>query len=160
MMNDAGLQTIEKVKRFLEGSQSLGFGVIPVDERYLWIETVLIRFKYPQRSWADERVIRWYIEEVSGYCEAQVSQLIKRYNQRGQLNKANYRRHQFPKKYMSADIALLVRTNELRDCLRGPATKKILGRECAAYGYSDCKDVSRICCSSLQFYVEVTFIEV
>lgn len=125
-MNDEGLRTIEEVKRFLGGSQSLEFGGISADERYLWIEVVLTRYKYSQLNRADKGVIRRYIEKLSGYCRAQVSRLIKCYNQWGQLRKANYKRHQFPRKYTPADIALLARTDELHDCLSGPATKKIL----------------------------------
>lgn len=143
-MNDEGLQTIEKVKRFLEGSESLELEGISVGERYRWIETVLMRFKYSQLSRMDKGVIRRYIGKVSGYCRAQVSRLIKRYKQRGQLGKANYRRHQFPRRYTSADIALLARTDELHDCLSGPATKRILEREWAVYGHSDFENISRI----------------
>ena len=143
-MNDEGLRTIEEVKRFLVGSQSLEFGGISADERYLWIEVVLTRYKYSQLNRADKGVIRRYIEKLSGYCRAQVSRLIKCYNQWGQLRKANYKRHQFPRKYTPADIALLARTDELHDCLSGPATKKILEREWAVYGHSDFKAISGI----------------
>jgi len=48
IMNDERLQTIEKVKQFLEGSEVLEFGGISVEERYRWIETVLVRFNYLQ----------------------------------------------------------------------------------------------------------------
>jgi hypothetical protein len=70
--------------------------------------------------------------------------LIQRYNQLGQLNKLNYERHQFPKKYTSAEIALLARTDELHDCLSGPATKKILEREWTVYGHADFENISCI----------------
>ena len=71
-------------------------------------------------------MIRRYIEKVSGYSRAQVSRLIREYNQRGQLRKAQYKRHRFPRKYTMEDIALLARTDELHDYLSGPATKKIM----------------------------------
>jgi len=88
------------------------------------IETVLVRFKYYQLKRAEKGVIRRYIEKVSGYSRAQVSRLIREYNQRGQLRKAQYRRHRFPRSYTTADIALLVRTDELPDWARPITTRK------------------------------------
>jgi predicted DNA-binding transcriptional regulator AlpA len=144
IMNDDKQKTIEQVRRFLNGSESLEFAGISVAERYRWIETVLVRFKYAQLNRADKGVIRRYVEKVSGYSRAQVSRLIERYNQSGQLSKAHYRRHQFPKRYTPADIALLARTDELHDCLSGPATKKILEREWEVYGHAEFENISRI----------------
>jgi hypothetical protein len=143
-MNDERLQTIEQVRQFLQGSETLEFGGISVEERYHWIETVLVRFKYSRLSRPDKGVIRRYIEKVSGYSRAQVSRLIGHYNQKGRLGKAAYDRHLFPKKYTRTDIALLARTDELHDCLSGPATKKIMEREWAVYGHSDFSNISRI----------------
>jgi predicted DNA-binding transcriptional regulator AlpA len=137
IMNDERLQTIEKVKQFLEGSEVLEFGGISVEERYRWIETVLVRFKYLQLRRADKGVIRRYVEKVSGYSRAQVSRLIRYYNQSGRLRKANYQRHRFPRRYTRTDIALLARTDELHNCLNGPDTKRIMEREWAVYGHSD-----------------------
>ena len=143
-MNDERLQTIEQVRQFLQGSETLGFGGISIEERYHWIETVLVRFKYPQLGRSDKGVIRRYVEKVSGYSRAQVSRLIGRYNQQGRLRKADYDRHRFPMRYTRTDIALLARTDELHDCLSGPATKKIMEREWAVYGHSDFSNISRI----------------
>jgi hypothetical protein len=144
IMNDERLQTIEQVKQFLAGSEALDFGGVSVEERYQWIQAVLVRFKYCQLKRAEKGVIRRYIGKVSGYCRAQVSRLIREYKKRGQLRKAQYIRHRFPRSYTSADIALLARTDELHDYLSGPATKKIMGREWAIYGHSDFRNISRI----------------
>jgi len=144
IMNDERLQTIGQVKQFLAGSEALDFGGVSVEERYRWIQTVLIRFKYYQLKRADKGVIRRYIEKVSGYSRAQVSRLIREYKQRGHLRKVQYQRHRFPRSYTSADIALLARTDELHDYLSGAATKKIMEREWAIYGHADFRNISRI----------------
>jgi hypothetical protein len=144
IMNDERLQTIEQVRQFLQGSETLEFGGISIEERYHWIETVLVRFKYSRLNRPDKGVVRCYIEKVSGYSRAQVSRLIGHYNQKGRLRKADYDRHRFPKKYTRADIALLAKTDELHDCLSGPATKKIMEREWVVYGHSDFSNISRI----------------
>ena len=80
IMNDERLQTIEQVKQFLEGSEALEFGGVSIEERYHWIETVLVRFRYYWLKRAEKGVIRRYIEKVSGYSGAQVSRLIGEYN--------------------------------------------------------------------------------
>src|SRR4030042_675971 len=107
LMNDEKLNTVEQVKQFLEGNEALKFGGISIEERSRWIETVLVRFKYSQLRRDEKGVIRRYIEKVSGYCRAQVSRLIRQYNQRGRLRKSPSKQHRFPKKYTPTDIALL-----------------------------------------------------
>jgi transposase InsO family protein len=144
IMDDDRVQTIEQAKQFLAGSEALDFGGVSVEERYQWIQTVLVRFKYYQLKRAEKGVIRRYIKKVSGYSRAQVSRLIREYNQRGQLRKAQYKRRRFLRSYTTADIALLARTDELHDCLSGPATKKIMEREWEIYGHSDFRNICRI----------------
>jgi transposase InsO family protein len=144
IMNDEQIQTIEQVKQFIVGSEALAFRGVSVEERYQWIEAVLMRFTYYRLKRAEKGVIRRYIEKVSGYSRAQVSRLIRHYNQRGRLEKSHGKRHRFPLKYTRADIALLARTDELHDYLSGPATKKILEREWAVYGHVDYRTISGI----------------
>jgi len=143
-MNDEQIETIEQVKQFILGSEALAFRGVSVEERYQWIEGVLVRFKYYRLKRAEKGVIRRYIEKVSGYSRAQVSRLIRRYNQRGRLEKSHGKRHRFPQKYTEADIALLARTDELHDYLSGPATKKIMEREWAVYGHVGYRTISGI----------------
>ena len=161
-MNDEDLNTIEQVKQFLEGSEALTFEGVSIEERYRWIDAVLMRFKYHRLNRADKGVIRSYLEKVSGYSRAQVCRLLRQYNQRGQLRRSHYRRHRFPKRYTLADIALLARTDELHDDLSGPATKKIMEREWAVYGHLDFRNISQISVAHLynlrrsHFYRSIT----
>lgn len=82
--------------------------------------------------------------DLSGYSRAQVSRLIREYQKRGKLRRSPYHRHQFPRSYTPADIALLAKTDELHDNLSGPATKKIMEREWAVYGHMEFKNISQI----------------
>jgi len=45
-MNDEDIQTIEQVKQVLKGSDPLEFEGVSIEERYPWIEEVLVRFTY------------------------------------------------------------------------------------------------------------------
>jgi transposase InsO family protein len=144
IMNDEKLTTVEQVKQFLVGSEALTFEGVSIEERYLWIESVLVRFRYYRLNRAEKGVIRQCLEKVSGYSRAQVCRLIRQYNQEGRLRKTDCRRHRFARKYTLADIALLAKTDELHNYLSGPATKKIMEREWAAYGHMDFKAISQI----------------
>jgi len=122
----------------------LEFRVLSVGEKYNWIEEVLIRFQYHRLKRDEEGVIRRYIERITGYSRAQISRLIRKYKQAGQLKKTEYRRHRFPRKYTLSEVELLAKTDELHTCLSGPATKKVMEREYEVYGHSDFGNISGI----------------
>ena len=143
-MNDGGLQTVEQVRQFLEGSEAVEFKGLAAGEKYYWIQEVLIRFKYHLLKRDEKGVIRRYIEKVTGYSRAQVSRLIAEYRRRGRLRKTEYRRHRFPRRYTPSDIELLARTDELHGWLSEPATKKIMEREYEVYGHTEFGNISRI----------------
>ena len=143
-MNDGQLQTVERVRGFLEGSEAVEFRGLTAQEKYCWIEEVLIRFKYHRLKRGEKGVIRRYIEKVTGYSRSQVSRLIAEYKRTGRLRRMQYKRHRFPRKYTPSDVILLARTDELHGYLSGPATKRVMERECEVYGYSGFGDISRI----------------
>jgi len=143
-MNDEKLVTVEQVKRFLAGSEALTFAGVSIEERYSWIESILVRFTYQRLNRDEKGIIRQYLEKVSGYSRAQVCRLIRQFKQDGRVRKADCKRHRFPTKYTQKDIALLARTDDLHDYLSGPATKKIMEREWIVYGHMDFKTISQI----------------
>ena len=144
IMNDGQLQTVEQVRGFLEGSEAVEFGGLTAQEKYYWIEEVLIRFKYHRLKRAEKGVIHRYIEKVTGYSRSQVSRLIAEYKRTGRLRRMQYRRHCFPRKYTPTEIGLLARTDEWHGWLSGPATKKIMEREYEVYGHAEFGNISRI----------------
>ena len=143
-MNDGQLQTVERVRGFLEGCEVVEFRGLTAQEKYCWIEEVLIRFKYHRLKRGEKGVIRRYIEKVTGYSRSQVSRLIAEYKRTGRLRRMQYRRHRFPRKYTPSEIGLLARTDELHGWLSGPATKKIMEREYEVYGHAEFGNISRI----------------
>ncbi len=143
-MNDGQLQTVERVRGFLEGSETVEFKGLTVKEKYYWVEEVLIRFRYHRLKRAEKGVIRRYIGKVTGYSRSQVSRLIAEYKRTGRLKKTEYRRHRFPRKYTPSEVGLLARTDEWHGHLSGPATKKIMEREYEVYGHAEFGNISRI----------------
>jgi hypothetical protein len=144
IMNDGQLQTVERVRGFLEGSETVEFRGLTVKEKYYWVEEVLIRFRYHRLKRAEKGVIRRYIGKVTGYSRSQVSRLIAEYKRTGRLKKTEYRRHRFPRKYTPSEVGLLARTDEWHGYLSGPATKKIMEREYEVYGHAEFGNISRI----------------
>jgi transposase InsO family protein len=144
VMNDGQLQTLEQVRGFLEGSEAVEFRGLTAQEKYYWIEEVLIRFRYHRLKRAEKGLIRRYIEKVTGYSRSQVSRLIAEYKRTGRLRRMQYRRHRFPRKYAPSEVGLLARTDELHGWLSGPATKKIMEREYEVYGHLEFGNISRI----------------
>jgi hypothetical protein len=78
-MNDEQLQTLEQVRRFVEGSREVEFEGITTKEKYKWMEEVLRRFRYLRLRKEGKGLIRRYIIKVSGYSRAQVTRLIGKY---------------------------------------------------------------------------------
>ena len=143
-MNDKDLQTIEQIKQFLKGSEPLEFKGVSIEDRYRWIEMVLVKFTYQRLGKSEKGVIRRYIAKVSGYSRAQVCRLIKMFVQHGRIRKVAGNKRRFPTKYTTRDTGLLARTDKLHDCLSGPATKKVMEREWEVYGHAEFKNISGI----------------
>jgi len=142
-MDDTKVRTIGEVRQFLEGSDGIEFKPASREERYAWFESVLRRFKYSMLNRADKRLLRGYLEKVSGYSRAQLFRLIALYRESGALRRQRYRRRRFPEKYTRADMELLAKTDELHDYLSGPATKRILERQ-VQYGHEEFRNISMI----------------
>jgi transposase InsO family protein len=143
-MNDGQLQTVEQLRQFLDGSDGVEFRGLTAKEKYYWIEEMLIRFRYHCLKRSEKGVIRRYLQKVTGYSRAQVSRLIAEYKRTGRLKKTEYRRHRFPRKYTPSEVGLLARTDELHGWLSGPATKKVMERECEVYEHAEFGNISRI----------------
>ena len=144
IVNDTQLQTLERVRGFLEGSEAVEFRGLTAQEKYCWIEEVLIRFKYHRLKRGEKGVIRRYIEKVTGYSRSQVSRLIAEYKRTGRLRRMQYRRHRFPRKYTPSEVGLLAMTDELHGWLSGSATKRVMEREYKVYGHTEFGNISRI----------------
>jgi hypothetical protein len=65
---------------------------------------------------------------MTGLSRAQVTRLIRCYQQGGEVKARAYRRHRFPQRYTPADIERLAHVDEAHETLSGPATQKILQR--------------------------------
>ena len=102
---------------------------VAAEERYDFIARTVRRFGYARLKRPDKAVVLRFLERVSGYSRQQLTRLVKRGRERGQLIK-RYRgsRTSFARTYTSADVLLLAHTDTLHGTLSGLATKKLMER--------------------------------
>ena len=143
-MDDTCIQTVEQIRQFLEGSHAVAFKGVSRDDRYEWMEAVLKRLRYLFLRRIERGLVHRYLGKVTGYSRAQVTRLVRQYRRTGRLERRHYRRHRFPRHYSRRDMELLARTDDLHSHLSGPATKRILERECHVYGHEEYKSIAGI----------------
>jgi transposase InsO family protein len=89
-------------------------------------------------------VLRDYVMKMTGFSRAQVTRLIGRYLDTGEVRLPVYRRRRFPSLYTRQDTELLAEVDEAHETLSGPATQKILYREYHEFGQSEYERLARI----------------
>lgn len=120
--------SIAQIKEFIKVAKGIEFRGAKRKEKYEWIEEVLLRFRYFTRQKKEKSVIRRYLIKMTGFSDAQLTRLIAKKKKTGRILADNTKRHRFPKKYTSEDVARLIDTDNAHNRLSGPATKKIFRR--------------------------------
>ena len=103
-------------------------------EAYDQIRAVLRRFPYGRLNRADRGAIRAYLGKSTGFSRAQLTQLIARYRDTGQLRDRCRAAAPFARKYTDADICLLADADELHEDLSAPAVRHLCRRQYEVYG--------------------------
>lgn len=135
-MSDSRLTTLRQIQGFLAGTADVAFSP-PTDDaaRYRFVAGVLERFGYGRLARRDKGLIRRYLERATGYSRAQITRLLQRHRQGGELSQ----RYAAPKagfhrRYTARDVALLAEVDSLHGTLSGPATRALLERALRVYG--------------------------
>ena len=105
--------------------------------RYVWIQTMLLRFRYSQLRKAEKGLLLDFLQKVSGYSRIQVKRLIQQSHHTGQLQRRQRTVQGFRRLYTLEDIRLLAQTDELHGTLSGPATKKLCERAWLRFGQAE-----------------------
>lgn len=144
-MNDSHLVSIAHLQQFNQGASLIQFQGKSREEKYTWIKKVLTRFHYHRLIKKKKAVLRTYLMNITGYSSSQLTRLIARHKQTGDIAVCGEKRHRFPTTYTPEDIALLGETDLAHERLSGPATKEVLQREYEEYGkeeYMRLKNIS------------------
>jgi transposase InsO family protein len=143
-MQNAEVLTQKQIKEFLEGSQSIEFTGQKRSELYSFVQRVLVAQEYAVQGKKERGAVRAYLSKVTGLSLPQMTRLIRKYRQEGVVEAQVYRRRRFPTKYTSGDIALLAEVDCAHEWLSGPATVRILKRECEQFGKADYARLGKI----------------
>jgi hypothetical protein len=148
-MDDHRLSSIEAVESFLAGVASVDLRTKLRKEKYAWVEQILIRFRYQQLRRKEKAVIRELIVKTTGYSDIQAKRLIGQYLDRKTVRLSLEKKHRFPVKYTTDDVALLAKVDNAHLRLAGPATKRILAREFSVFGKAEFERLATISVSHL-----------
>lgn len=133
-MNDAHMTSIAQLVAFRKAAEDIEFQGASRKEKYGWIETILLRFRYFSLRKKDKTVVKDYIRQMTGFSDAQTTRLIGRKKKWGKIMAVSGGRHRFAAVYTTDDVALPAETDLAHGRLSGPATKKIFEREYVIFG--------------------------
>ena len=136
--------SLEGIRALLKASDELEFGDQKREEIYGWVDQTLRQQRYQELGRAGRGLVRSYIRKMTGLSRAQVTRLITRYLEGEPVKPKQYRRRRFPTLYTRADTELLASVDEAHETLSGPATQKILQRECYDFGDRRYQRLARI----------------
>ena len=125
---------LEQIREFLAASEEFRFEAKDREEVYGWVTKTLVEQEYGGQKREAKGLVRSYIGKMTGLSRAQVTRLIRRYQESGVVKERSYRRNRFAIHYQPVDIELLAAVDEAHETLSGPATQKILYREFHDYG--------------------------
>jgi len=139
----------EQIREFLQSSEPIEFAGSGRNERYAWVERVLVSQRYGELSRRDRSVVRAYVEKVTGRSASQTTRLIRAFLDHGVVQAAPYQRRRFSVRYTAEDIGVLAEVDRAHARLSGPATRRILERECELYGKKEYQRLAQISVSHL-----------
>src|SRR5579862_812708 len=150
-MNDSRIVSIAQLREFLKVSRDVKFIAVNKKQKYVWINNILVKFRYFRLRKKDKSPVLKYILQLSGLSRVHLKRLIKRKLETGQLelSKAWGRKNTFKVTYGPRDIELLVKVDNAHKRLNGPATKKILISEWHNYGKAEFCNLKNISVSRI-----------
>jgi len=148
-MDDSQVQTLEQVRKFVEGTDSMELAISSKSERYDWVRRTLIRFEYLTLSRPDRGGLLRYLDRVSGYSKAQINRLVRQYRETGQIERRQCTANGFAPKYTRDDVRLLSDLDELHGTPSGPTVKKLCERAYQVFGQKEYERLAGISVSHL-----------
>lgn len=148
IMDDSRLNNITAIAGFLKSSQKLVLNLDGIEDKYLFLDETIDRFRYVGLKREDKQILLAYLKKITGYKKAQLLRLVKRAVS-GELKRKKYQRVNSHRIYQLTDIKLLEKTDELHLRLNSWATKEILRREWEVYGHGQFQNIARISSSHI-----------
>lgn len=123
------LTTIEQLQRFLNGSESCTYQPLSdKDERYRWVQSTLVRFRYLTRKKREKGIIIRFLRKISVFSRPQLTRLISQYIKTGRCVRGRPTGGTFARRYSNVDILRLAELDQLHDAPCGAVVKKLCER--------------------------------
>ena len=106
-MNDDSVVSMAQLKELIKLGNSATFIRNNREEAYIWINTILGKFRYRGRKKREKSIIRTYLRTMTGYSNTQINRLIQRKRATGRVRAEKRTQPVFPRVYTADDIALL-----------------------------------------------------
>lgn len=126
--------TLDEMRAFIDGSNSLAIKPVDKAEAYGWISRQLKGIKYASLNKRSKGVVIRYLMATTGYKPAQIKRLIGRYVRAGNIRRQSPNRNGFQAIYTRTDITCLTEVDIIHDYLSGPATVKLFKRAYELFG--------------------------
>lgn len=144
------LNTLDAIKQFLDGTQSVAFKVATdKQERYRWVQGILVKHHYFRLGKTDKGTVTRYLMKVTGYSHAQTKRLIRQYVKSGSIAAKPARRNGFKRAYSGTDIRLLASMDERHGQPSGAVLKKLCERAWWRFGQPEYQQLAGISVSHL-----------
>lgn len=151
-MDDSRLVSIPQLREFLKVGKEIKFISVNKKQKYVWINNVLIKFKYLRLKKKDKSTVLKYLLQMTSLSLVQLKRLVKRWkvDKCRLLVSENWgRKNTFKVVYTTKDIELLVKVDNAHNRLNGVATKIILAREFNTYHRKEFENLKNISVSRL-----------
>jgi hypothetical protein len=126
--------TLAEMEAFIKSHRGVRMGAAGDGSDYELIERVLRAQGYRRLKKSAKGTIRRFLAKVTGLSRAQITRLIRRWQQTRGVKRKPLQRPSFHRRYLPEDAALLATVDAAHEELSGPAVRHILQREFVVYG--------------------------
>ena len=139
------LDTLDSIRKFLEGNQRVAFSVLgSKPERYQFIRKTLVNFVYCKATKPDKGLLRQYLSKITGYSSSQLSRLISKHRKTGKIDWKPAKNNGFCQRYSHKDIESLATIDEHHDRPCGQTIKALCQRAAELFGEKKYENLANI----------------
>lgn len=145
------ISSISQIENFLKTNKELGLKleIHSTKDKYEFIKSALLKFRYNTLVKKEKHLVLKYLKFFTNYSKSHLKRSVKKWKKGILFYNPTRKRNKFSFKYFPDDIALLIKTDVLHDCLSGEATKRILIREFEKFKKIDYGNISHISASHI-----------
>lgn len=144
-------KSIDQVKNFLKTNKASNFSIeiVANKDKYEFIKTTFWKLGYNCLSKKEKHFTLLYLKFFTNYSVSHLKRLSHKWRTGVLYYNPIKQKNKFSQKYFPVDIALLIKTDVLHDCVSGEATRKILWREYNKFGKVEYATISQISSSHI-----------